>query len=52
MEPCDCCGKWVYERSMVNVGKKWMVCQVCDGMYSKKELTEKIQQEKTGGKDE
>ena len=42
MEPCDCCGKKVDERSMVVVGKYW-VCQACDSYYSEEEIIEKIE---------
>jgi hypothetical protein len=42
MEPCDCCGKKVDERSLIKVGN-YYVCPSCNGYYSETELIEKIE---------
>lgn len=44
MVTCDCCGKLVDERSMVDVEQGY-VCQACASSYTEEELIEKLSNE-------
>lgn len=48
MEQCDCCGRFVDERSMVSVNI-YFVCQACNGYYTEDELLEKIEEREAEG---